>query len=231
SREPLPKTREALLEHRAPLRLHLALGQKAFERAHGQLEPTGALGRRVDVEEEVRVTGERVGTLELGHGELVIARVEGARAGLEMRPRLLHRRAVLGGRERSRSKYKEEGGDERCTPKHEAHRTTSAPPPSAPPSLTLRLGGRPVSRYARRMIRSKILGLGSYVPDRVVKNEEIPFLNDKHVRQDTQQTETNDEWIRARTGIEERRYVPNDGKWTTSDLGVEAAKRAIEDAG
>ncbi len=81
------------------------------------------------------------------------------------------------------------------------------------------------------MIRSKILGLGSYVPDRVVKNEEIPFLNDKHVRQDTQQTETNDEWIRARTGIEERRYVPNDGKWTTSDLGVEAAKRAIEDAG
>lgn len=99
------------------------------------------------------------------------------------------------------------------------------------PTLTRGVGARAVSRYARQMIRSKILGLGSYVPDRVVKNEEIPFLNDQHVRQETQQTETNDEWIRARTGIEERRYVPNDGKWATSDLGLEAAKRAIADAG
>ena len=73
------------------------------------------------------------------------------------------------------------------------------------PTLTRGVGARAVSRYARQMIRSKILGLGSYVPDRVVKNEEIPFLNDQHVRQETQQTETNDEWIRARTGIEERR--------------------------
>lgn len=81
------------------------------------------------------------------------------------------------------------------------------------------------------MIRSKILGLGSYVPDRVVKNEEIPYLDDKHVRRDTVQTETSDDWIRTRTGIEERRYVPNDGKWATSDLAVEASKRAIEDAG
>jgi 3-oxoacyl-[acyl-carrier-protein] synthase-3 len=81
------------------------------------------------------------------------------------------------------------------------------------------------------MIRAKILGLGSYVPERVVKNEEIPYLDNDHVRQDTIQTQTNDEWIRARTGIEERRYAPNDGSWTTSDLGVEAAKRAIEDAG
>ena len=81
------------------------------------------------------------------------------------------------------------------------------------------------------MIRAKILGLGSYVPDRVVPNDEIPFLDDQHVRQDEQQTETSDEWIRARTGIQERRYVPNDGEWRTSDLGVEAAKRAIADAG
>lgn len=81
------------------------------------------------------------------------------------------------------------------------------------------------------MIRAKILGLGSYVPDRVVKNEEIPYLDNKHVRQAAVQTETSDEWIRARTGIEERRYVPNDGTWTTSDLALEAAKRAIEDAG
>ncbi len=81
------------------------------------------------------------------------------------------------------------------------------------------------------MLRSKILGLGSYVPDRVVTNEEIPYLNDQHVRQAEIQTETNGEWIRTRTGIEQRHYVPNDGTWATSDLGVEAAKRALDDAG
>src|SRR5262245_25543409 len=81
------------------------------------------------------------------------------------------------------------------------------------------------------MIRTKILGLGSYVPDRVVTNEELPFLDDKHVRQATQQMETNDAWIQQRTGIKERRYVPNDGKTWTSDLASEAARRAIADAG
>ncbi len=81
------------------------------------------------------------------------------------------------------------------------------------------------------MIRSKILGLGSYVPDRVVTNEEISFLDDQHVRQSEKQTETTDEWIRARSGIEERRYVHPDGKTACSDLGLEAAKRALEDAG
>jgi len=81
------------------------------------------------------------------------------------------------------------------------------------------------------MIRTKILGLGSYVPERVVTNEEISFLDDKHVRQATQLTETNDAWIQQRTGIKERRYVPNDGNTWTSDLAVEASKRAIADAG
>jgi 3-oxoacyl-[acyl-carrier-protein] synthase-3 len=81
------------------------------------------------------------------------------------------------------------------------------------------------------MIRTKILGLGSYVPDRVVTNEEIPYLNDRHVRQDTIQTETNDAWIQQRTGIKERHYVPNDGSVATSDLALQAAKRAIADAG
>lgn len=80
------------------------------------------------------------------------------------------------------------------------------------------------------MIRTKILGLGSYVPDRVVTNEELPFLNDQHVRQETQQTETNDPWIQQRTGIRERRYVPNDGSMSTSDLALHAAKRALADA-
>jgi 3-oxoacyl-[acyl-carrier-protein] synthase-3 len=80
------------------------------------------------------------------------------------------------------------------------------------------------------MIRTKVLGLGSYVPDRVVPNAEIPFLNDQHVAQATQQTETSDEWIQRRTGIRERRYVPNDGSTGTSDLALLAAKRALADA-
>src|SRR5690606_20643358 len=88
-----------------------------------------------------------------------------------------------------------------------------------------------VCAMSSSMIRTKILGLGSYVPERVVTNEEIPFLDDKHVRQATKVTETSDEWIQQRTGIRERRYVPNDGKTWTSDLAVEAAKRAIADAG
>jgi 3-oxoacyl-[acyl-carrier-protein] synthase III len=81
------------------------------------------------------------------------------------------------------------------------------------------------------MIRTKILGLGSYVPDRVVTNEEIPYLNDQHVRQATMQIETNDTWIQQRTGIKERRFVPNDGSVATSDLALQASKRAIADAG
>jgi len=81
------------------------------------------------------------------------------------------------------------------------------------------------------MIRTKVLGLGSYVPDRVVANEEIPYLDDHHVRQPTKQTETDDEWIQKRTGIKERRYVPNDGSTSTSDLAVHASKRALADAG
>ena len=81
------------------------------------------------------------------------------------------------------------------------------------------------------MIRTQILGLGSYVPDRVVTNDELRFLDDKHVRRETPQMETSDAWIQQRTGIRERRFVPNDGTIATSDLGTIAAKRAIADAG
>ncbi|MGE5181789.1 MAG: 3-oxoacyl-ACP synthase III family protein [Acidobacteriota bacterium] len=81
------------------------------------------------------------------------------------------------------------------------------------------------------MLRTKIMGLGSYVPERVVTNDELPFLDDHHVRRDTQQTETNDAWIQQRTGIKERRFVPNDGSTSTSDLALQAARRAIADAG
>src|SRR5678815_2729685 len=61
------------------------------------------------------------------------------------------------------------------------------------------------------MPRTKILGLGSYVPERIVDNEELPFLDDQHRRQPTRQTETDDSWIQRRTGIRTRRYVPSDG--------------------
>ncbi len=80
------------------------------------------------------------------------------------------------------------------------------------------------------MIRTAILGLGSYVPDRIVTNDELPYLDDKHVRQPTKQTETSDAWIQQRTGIRERRYVPNDGSVSTSDLALAATRRALADA-
>ncbi len=79
------------------------------------------------------------------------------------------------------------------------------------------------------MIRTQFLGLGSYVPDRVVMNEEIPYLNDRHERQATRLTETDDAWIQQRTGIKERRYA--DPGTYTSDLALEASKRALADAG
>src|SRR5262245_41035610 len=81
------------------------------------------------------------------------------------------------------------------------------------------------------MIRTHVLGIGSYVPDRVVTNDELRFLDDKHVRQAQQTIETDDEWIQKRTGIKERRYVPNDGSVWTSDLALFASQRALADAG
>lgn len=70
------------------------------------------------------------------------------------------------------------------------------------------------------MYNSKIIGLGYYVPDNVVTNDDLSKIMD-----------TNDEWIQERTGIQERRWiVPNSGD-TTSAMGVKAAKVAIERAG
>ncbi|HEX5515266.1 MAG TPA: beta-ketoacyl-ACP synthase III [Gammaproteobacteria bacterium] len=68
------------------------------------------------------------------------------------------------------------------------------------------------------MIRSRIAGTGSYLPERVMTNAELEQL-----------VETNDAWIRERTGIEERR-IAAPGQ-TTGDLAVEAGLRAIEAAG
>ena len=67
--------------------------------------------------------------------------------------------------------------------------------------------------------RSRILGIGSYVPPRVVTNADL-----------TKWMETSDEWIVERTGIRERHWVEEGSGIGSSDLGVEAAKKALEAA-
>ncbi|GGD43676.1 3-oxoacyl-ACP synthase III family protein [Muriicola marianensis] len=69
------------------------------------------------------------------------------------------------------------------------------------------------------MYNSRISGLGFYVPDHVVTNDDLSKLMD-----------TSDAWIQERTGIQERRHVVR-GKDTTTSMGVKAAKKAIERAG
>lgn len=63
-----------------------------------------------------------------------------------------------------------------------------------------------------------IIGMGTYVPEKVMTNFDFEKIID-----------TSDEWIRTRTGIEERRFVASDQ--ATSDLAVEAAKRALAKSG
>jgi 3-oxoacyl-[acyl-carrier-protein] synthase-3 len=63
-----------------------------------------------------------------------------------------------------------------------------------------------------------ILGSGSYAPERVMTNDDISKMVD-----------TSDEWIRARSGIRERRIAAADE--ATSDLAVRASERALENAG
>ncbi len=70
------------------------------------------------------------------------------------------------------------------------------------------------------MYNSKIIGLGHYVPDNVVTNDDLSKMMD-----------TNDEWIQERTGIKERRWAIAGSDDTTSGMGVKAAKIAIERAG
>ena len=69
------------------------------------------------------------------------------------------------------------------------------------------------------MIRSKIAGIGMYVPKNVVSNDDL-----------TKYMDTSDEWIQERTGIVERRYADRKGE-TTTTMAVEASKIAIERAG
>lgn len=65
---------------------------------------------------------------------------------------------------------------------------------------------------------SSIIGTGSYMPEKILTNEDLSKIVD-----------TSDEWITTRTGIKERRIAAEDQ--ATSDLAAEAARRAIADAG
>lgn len=64
-------------------------------------------------------------------------------------------------------------------------------------------------------MRATITAVGSYVPDKVLTNFDLEKMVD-----------TNDEWIRTRTGIQERHIVSDEQ--ATSDMGIEASKQLIE---
>jgi len=69
------------------------------------------------------------------------------------------------------------------------------------------------------MYQSKIAGVGSYVPENVVTNDDLAKIMD-----------TSDEWIQERTGIKERRHIKKGDGNSTAIMGVKAAKIAIERA-
>ncbi len=69
------------------------------------------------------------------------------------------------------------------------------------------------------MLRSKIGGIGYYVPEQIATNDDLTKLMD-----------TSDEWIQERTGIKERRYGKKHDE-TTATMGTAAARIAIERAG
>ncbi|ARN76612.1 3-oxoacyl-ACP synthase [Nonlabens spongiae] len=69
------------------------------------------------------------------------------------------------------------------------------------------------------MYRSKIAGVGKYVPENVVTNDDLSKVMD-----------TNDAWIQERTGIKERRHIDKSTDDTTATMGVKAAEMALERA-
>lgn len=73
-------------------------------------------------------------------------------------------------------------------------------------------------RTAPRGPEASIIGLGAYRPDRVVSNAEI-----------IERIDSTDEWIRSRSGIENRRFAA-DGE-SVADMGADAAAKALADAG
>src|SRR5688500_18500571 len=80
------------------------------------------------------------------------------------------------------------------------------------------LAGAPVKNGG--MYRSRITGTGAFAPPRVVTNADMAKIVD-----------TNDEWIRTRTGIQERRLIDHEGHMATSEMAEPAARQALEQAG
>ncbi|MCC6231475.1 MAG: ketoacyl-ACP synthase III [Verrucomicrobiales bacterium] len=76
----------------------------------------------------------------------------------------------------------------------------------------------PRARHGFRARTCSIVGVGAYVPERVLSNADLERM-----------VETTDEWITSRTGIKERRIAAPDE--ATSDLAAKAALRALESAG
>ena len=70
------------------------------------------------------------------------------------------------------------------------------------------------------MFNSRITGLGHYVPENVVTNDDLSKFID-----------TSDSWIQERTGIKERRWIDPKSDDTTSTMAVKASKIAIEKSG
>ena len=70
------------------------------------------------------------------------------------------------------------------------------------------------------MYNSKISGLGYYVPNNIVTNDDLSKIMD-----------TSDDWIKERTGILQRRWIEKNSGDTTSVMGVKAAEMAIKNAG
>jgi len=70
------------------------------------------------------------------------------------------------------------------------------------------------------MYNSKITGLGFYVPENVVTNDDLSKIMD-----------TNDAWIQERTGIKQRHWIPKGSEDTSAVMGAKAARIAIERAG
>lgn len=70
------------------------------------------------------------------------------------------------------------------------------------------------------MVTSKITGLGFFVPEHIVTNDDLSRIMD-----------TSDAWIQERTGIRERRHIKKGDGNSTSSMGARAAEIALERAG
>ena len=70
------------------------------------------------------------------------------------------------------------------------------------------------------MFNSRIIGMGHYVPENIITNDDLSKLMD-----------TSDSWIQERTGVKERRWIDPKSDDTTSTMAVKASKIAIDRSG